>query len=106
MALVAGHCRCRLVRARGRTGFVARRPRARVTNQFRESLNRAQLDGLLASGRLGKGVYLEPQLFERAEYLRAALDEMRRIYGSFQNYLHQALGISDEQLEQIRENLL
>jgi len=67
---------------------------------------RRQLDGLLASGRLAKAVYLEPQLFERAEYLRAALDEMRRIYGSFENYVHQALGISDEQLEQIRENLL
>jgi protein-tyrosine phosphatase len=77
-----------------------------LTNQFRESLNRAQLDGLLASGRLAKAVYLERQLFERAEYLRAALDEMRRIYGSFENYVHQALGISDEQLEQIRENLL
>jgi hypothetical protein len=28
-----------------------------------------------------------------------------QIYG-FENYVHQALGITDEQLEQIRENLL
>jgi protein-tyrosine phosphatase len=45
-------------------------------------------------------------LFERAEYLQAALDEMRQLYGTFDNYVHQALGITDEQLEQIRENLL
>ncbi|MFL6275131.1 MAG: tyrosine-protein phosphatase [Blastocatellia bacterium] len=31
---------------------------------------------------------------------------MHNIYGSFENYLHQALGITDEQLAQIRENLV
>lgn len=77
-----------------------------LTNQFRGPSNNAQLNALLGSGRLGKAIYLEPQLYERAEYLRAALDELRGIYGTFDNYLHQALGISDEQLGQIRENLL
>ena len=77
-----------------------------LTNQFRAAVNNAQLNALVGSGRLGKAVYLEPQLFDRAEYLQAALDEMHRIYGTFDNYLHQALGITDEQLEQIRENLL
>lgn len=77
-----------------------------LTNQFRGPINNAQLNALVGSGRLGKAVYLEPQLFDRAEYLQAALDEMRRIYGTFDNYVHQALGITDEQLEQIRENLL
>jgi protein tyrosine/serine phosphatase len=61
---------------------------------------------LIGSGRLGKADYLEPQLFERAKYLQAALDQMHRIYGTFENYAHQALGSTDEQLEQIRENLL
>lgn len=61
---------------------------------------------LVGSGRLGKAIYVAPQLFDRAEYLRAALDEMRRIYGTFEIYVHQALGITDDQLEQIRENLL
>ena len=68
--------------------------------------NNAQLNALVGSGRLWKAVYLEPQLFDRAEYLQAALDEMRRIYGTFDDYVHQALGITDKQLEQIRENLL
>jgi protein-tyrosine phosphatase len=77
-----------------------------LTNQFRAAVNNAQLNALVGSGRLGKAVYLEPQLFDRAEYLQAALDEMRQIYGTFENYVHQALGITDEQLEQIRENLL
>lgn len=77
-----------------------------LTNQFRAAVNNAQLNALVGSGRLGKAVYLEPQLFDRAEYLQAALDEMRQLYGTFENYVHQALGITDEQLEQIRENLL
>ena len=77
-----------------------------LTNQFRGALNNAQLNALVGSGRLGKAIYLEPQLFDRAEYLQAALDEMHQIYGSFDNYVQQALGITDEQLEQIRENLL
>jgi protein-tyrosine phosphatase len=77
-----------------------------LTNQFRAAVNSAQLNALVGSGRLGKAIYLEPQLFDRPEFLQAAFDEMRRIYGTFENYVHQALGISDEQLEQIRENLL
>ena len=43
---------------------------------------------------------------DRAEFLQAAFVEMRRLYGTFDNYVHQALGITDDQLEQIRENLL
>jgi protein-tyrosine phosphatase len=77
-----------------------------LTNVFRAAANTAQLNALVGSGRLGKAVYLEPQLYDRAEYLQAALDEMRRLYGTFDNYVHQALGITDEQLEQIRENML
>jgi protein tyrosine/serine phosphatase len=61
---------------------------------------------VVGSGRLGKAIYLEPQLFERPEYLKAALDKMHEIYGTFENYAQQALGISKEQLEQIRENLV
>ncbi|HKQ72253.1 MAG TPA: tyrosine-protein phosphatase [Blastocatellia bacterium] len=77
-----------------------------LTNQFRGSVNNAQLNALIGSGRLGKSVYLEPQLFERPEYLQAALDEMHQLFGTFENYVHQALGITDEQLDQIRANLL
>ncbi|HZM88178.1 MAG TPA: tyrosine-protein phosphatase, partial [Blastocatellia bacterium] len=77
-----------------------------LTNQFRAAVNSAQLNALVGSGRLGKAVYLEPLLFDRAEYLQAALDEMHQIYGTFDNYVHEALGITDAQLEQIRVNLL
>ena len=77
-----------------------------LTNQFRGPINNAQLNALVGSGRLGKPIYLEPQLFERPEYLQAALDEMHRIYGTFENYAQQALGITQEQLDQIRANLL
>ena len=77
-----------------------------LTNQFRAAVNNAQLNALVGSGRLGKAVYVAPQLFDRPEYLQAALDELHRIYGTFDNYVHQALGITDTQLEQIRENLL
>ena len=77
-----------------------------LTNQFRGPINNAQLSALIGSGRLGKSIYLEPQLFERPEFLQAAIDEMHQLYGTFENYVHQALGITDEQLEQIRANLL
>lgn len=77
-----------------------------LTNEFRGPANRAQLDALVGSGRLAKAVYIEPQLFERAEYLQAALAEMRRIYGSFEGYARQALGVTEADLERIRENLL
>jgi protein-tyrosine phosphatase len=77
-----------------------------LTNQFRGPANSAQLNALVGSGRLGKSIYLEPQLYDRPEFLLAAFNEMRQLYGSFENYLHEALGISNEQVEQIRENLL
>jgi protein-tyrosine phosphatase len=77
-----------------------------LTNQFRAAVNNAQLNALVGSGRLGKAAYVAPQLFDSAEYLQAALDEMRLIYGAFDNYVRQALGITDAQLELIRENLL
>jgi hypothetical protein len=56
--------------------------------------------------RRRQGVYLAPQLFERADYLQAALTEMRRLYGSFENYAPPALGVTATELEQIRANLL
>jgi protein-tyrosine phosphatase len=77
-----------------------------LTNVYRGPASNAQLNALVGSGRLGKAIYLEPQLFERPEYLQAALDQMHLLYGTFENYAQQALGISKDQLEQIRENLL
>jgi protein tyrosine/serine phosphatase len=77
-----------------------------LTNVFRGPANTAQLNALVGSGLLAKSIYLEPQLFERPEYLQAALDELHAIYGTFENYLHVALGLSDDQIVQIRQNLL
>jgi Tyrosine phosphatase family len=77
-----------------------------LTNQYRGPSSTAQLNALVGSGLLGKTIYLEPQLFERPEYLQAALDKMHELYGTFENYAQQALGITQEQLEQIRANLI
>jgi protein-tyrosine phosphatase len=77
-----------------------------LTNEFRGPISNAQLNGLVNSGLLGKRVYLEPQLFEREDFMQGILEEIHQRYGSFENYANQALGITDEQLGQIRANLL
>ena len=75
------------------------------TNDFRGPANNAQLNALVGSGLLGKRIYLEPQLFERPEYLEGQLEELHYLYGTFENYAFEALGITAEQLAAIRENL-
>jgi protein-tyrosine phosphatase len=75
------------------------------TNDFRGPANNAQLNALVGSGLLGKRIYLEPQLFERPEYLEGQLEELHNLYDTFENYAFEALGITAEQLAAIRENL-
>ncbi|GGO15417.1 tyrosine-protein phosphatase [Micromonospora parathelypteridis] len=47
-----------------------------------------------------------PVLEVRAEYLDAAYDEVRRVHGSFDAYLRDGLGITDETLTALRARLL
>ncbi len=77
-----------------------------LTNQFRAAANNAQLTALVSSGRLGKRIYLEPQLTTSPEEMEGAFDEIRQRYGTFEDYAYESLGITGGDLEQIRENLL
>ncbi|MGC1210889.1 MAG: tyrosine-protein phosphatase [Micromonospora sp.] len=47
-----------------------------------------------------------PLLEVRAEYLDAAYDEVRRVHGSFGAYLRDGLGVTDEMVAALRDNLL
>jgi protein-tyrosine phosphatase len=49
---------------------------------------------------------LLPLLEVRVEYIEASLEALRREWGSFDTYLHEGLGISDEQRAGLAENLL
>jgi len=48
---------------------------------------------------------LVPFLEVRADYLRAALDQMRATYGSFDGYLRDGLGLSPLEIEGLRRTL-
>lgn len=47
-----------------------------------------------------------PVLEVRAEYLDAGYDEVRRVHGSFDAYLRDGLGLTDETLSALRAQLL
>lgn len=47
-----------------------------------------------------------PVLEVRPEYLDAAYAEVRRVHGSFGAYLRDGLGVTDEMVEALRDNLL
>ncbi|TDB70114.1 tyrosine-protein phosphatase [Micromonospora sp. KC723] len=49
---------------------------------------------------------VRPVLEVRPEYLDAAYDEVRRVYGSFESYLRVGLGVTDEVRAALREQLL
>lgn len=42
----------------------------------------------------------------KGEYLQAALDAVKREYGSVEDYIHNQLGVSDEKLQQLRDKYL
>jgi len=73
-------------------------------------------DNRLSASKLGTGVtsqgtQISPEqlkLFEvlakvRAEYLEAFFDEIDTLWGGTAGYLHQALGLTDEQLAKLQE---
>ena len=65
----------------------------------------------LGTGITSKGTQISPEqlkLFEvfakvRAEYLQAFFDEIDKQWGGAQGYLHQALGLTDQQLAKLQE---
>ena len=49
---------------------------------------------------------VQPMLEVRPEYLAAAFDEIDKRYGSFDNYLHQGLGLDDSTIQALRKEFL
>ncbi|MEV0375232.1 tyrosine-protein phosphatase [Streptomyces sp. NPDC050636] len=49
---------------------------------------------------------LKPMLDARAEYLNASFDEVKARFGTFDAYLRDGLGLSEQDLERLREALL
>lgn len=49
---------------------------------------------------------LRPLLEVRVEYLQSSFEVMHEDWGDFDHYLHEALGITEQQREQLRKNLL
>lgn len=41
-----------------------------------------------------------------SSYIDSSLDEINKVYGSIDNYLHKGLGLSDEEIKKLRESLL
>ncbi|OFI38060.1 hypothetical protein BIU82_06030 [Arthrobacter sp. SW1] len=59
----------------------------------------------LAAVPAGQQETVKPILDVRLKYLQAAWDEMTARYGSFDAYLHQGLGLSEENIKQLRQTL-
>jgi protein-tyrosine phosphatase len=76
-----------------------------LSTEFRRAVIDAQVEQLVSSGLVLKAEYIIPQLSAFPEYMEALLDQLHITYGSAIDYAH-SLGITDAQIEQIRENLL
>ncbi|MFN2123336.1 MAG: tyrosine-protein phosphatase [Candidatus Promineifilaceae bacterium] len=84
------------------------------SNEYLKEVNETQIEGIrmMIAAQMG----IDPadvdvskfnQLFyQEPAYFEAALDEIDQQYGSFENYLHQGLGIDDAQLQNFREQFL
>lgn len=76
------------------------------TNELTDSLQEVILQAMSAR-RPGLDVEaVRPVLQVRDEYLDAAYAEVDRVYGSFEGYLRDGLGVTDEVRETLRDNLL
>ncbi|MBO4209989.1 protein-tyrosine-phosphatase [Micromonospora echinofusca] len=77
-----------------------------LTNERTASLQEVLLEAM-ARRHPGLDVAaVRPVLQVRPEYLDAAYDEVARVYGSFDRYLRDGLGITGELRDTLRENLL
>lgn len=76
------------------------------TNELTESLQQVILSAM-ASRQPGLDVdAVRPVLQVRPEYLDAAYDEVARVHGSFEAYLRDGLGVTDEIIAVLRAQLL
>ncbi|MFI6329603.1 tyrosine-protein phosphatase [Micromonospora chersina] len=75
-------------------------------NELTESLREVLLAAMTRRRPDLDPAVARPLLEVRPEYLDAAYEEVRRVHGSFDAYLRDGLGITDETLAGLRANLL
>ena len=78
-----------------------------LSNGFREKLNEKMMAFLGAKLQNDESRAILGAMFEaRAEYLQAAIDELKKQYGSVEAYAEKALGFTKDSLEEMKELLL
>ncbi|MGW1196526.1 tyrosine-protein phosphatase [Streptomyces sp. NPDC002536] len=73
-----------------------------ATNEYRAE----EVKAALSQATPHDAAILKPVLEARSEYLNASFDEVEKRYGTFGNYLHQGLGMTDQELAGLRSALL
>jgi protein-tyrosine phosphatase len=77
-----------------------------LSNEYRAEADAAVRARLESSGYMQNAELLKPIQDVRPEYLEAALDEVRREYGSVERYLREGLGIDGRTRALLRHHLL
>ncbi len=77
-----------------------------LSNTYLRAKNDAALAALAKSGSPMKPEYLEAAMTVRPDYIKAAFDEVERRYGSFDNYIHQGLGLTEADIKALRARYL
>ncbi|MFF9066612.1 tyrosine-protein phosphatase [Streptomyces sp. NPDC014891] len=77
-----------------------------LSNAFRAEADRKVREGLRQSGYMEDPGLLVPLQEVRADYLGAALDQIRRDYGGFHGYLTKGLGLDARTLAGLRARLV
>ncbi|MEV4482363.1 tyrosine-protein phosphatase [Micromonospora coxensis] len=75
-------------------------------NELSGSLREVLLEAMVRRHPTLDPETVRPVLEVRPEYLDAAYDEVRRVHGSFEAYLRDGLGVTDEVRAALRDNLL
>ncbi|MCC2279913.1 tyrosine-protein phosphatase [Streptomyces sp. ET3-23] len=73
-----------------------------ATNEYRAD----EVKEILDQATPHDAAILKPVIEARTGYLDASFDEVERRYGTFENYLHQGLGLDDRTLAGLRKALL
>lgn len=78
-----------------------------ITQKVREKRNRYKM-GLYAEHTDNKAVldYLQAMIDTRADYIQASLQAIQDEYGDVETYVIQGLGLTKEEIQQIKENFL
>ncbi|MDC2864111.1 tyrosine-protein phosphatase [Bacillus sp. BP-3] len=78
-----------------------------LSNGFREQLNEKMMAFLGAQLQDEASIEILSAMFEaRVEYLQAAFDEIHNVYGSVDQYAEKGIGLTKEQLDDLRDLLL